>query len=143
MGLICSTGLTLGVLMKHSKRWGWWRRRKGLKVISREMAVNISKDLFRLFGLSGRFGWLATSSTSMTCVQARSLRLLESGRGAGSSNNLATRQLHSTSQHCLGVPAQDASVPLSPAVRYLVYTHNISNLSQITATGPGHRLLKG
>ena len=40
-------------------------------------------------------------------------------------------------------PAVDYIRPLSPAVRHLVDSHNINDLSSITATGPGQRLLKG
>lgn len=40
-------------------------------------------------------------------------------------------------------PAVQYNRPLSPAVRHIVDSHNINDLSAITATGPGQRLLKG
>ena len=53
------------------------------------------------------------------------------------------KQLQLFRSYSQAVPAIDASQMLSPAVRYIVGTHNITDISAIQATGPKNRLLKG
>ena len=108
------------------------------------MSATHLKDVFRLAGLYGPSGWCFVRMRS-TSIYTRSHSQLMRGKYSCLLNNAHCNrfQLHTTNTHPNGAPAIDPSVTLSPAVRYLVYTHNISDLSQLTPTGPGQRLLKG
>ena len=103
------------------------------------------KDVYRFGRLCSRHRW-SFPRLGSTSIHARSQSILERRKHACFLNNAhscRSQQLHTFNKHANGTPATDSSVLLSPAVRYLVFTHNISDLSQLTPTGPGQRLLKG
>ena len=104
------------------------------------------KDVYRLSRVCSRHKWSFPRLRS-TSIHTRPQSTLERGRKyaclLNNAHSCRSQQLHTSNKHANGTPAIDSSVPLSPAVRYLVFTHNISDLSQLTPTGPGQRLLKG
>ncbi len=109
--------------------------------------MSVSKKLFRLPGLFVRSGGHRSAPSVSVCVQERFLSVLDGRIGAvcvaSHANPLSKSRLLHSSRHSLSEPLLKESVTLSPAVRYYVNSHKISNLSLIPATGPHGRLLKG